>query len=402
MRILYIHQYFKTPSMSGGTRSYEMARRVVAAGHEVTMVTSRSSGSRLIETETVDGIDVVWIRVRYRNSMSYPRRVVAFGLFGFLASLICLRRRADLVFATSTPLTVILPALVAKLRNKAPLVFEVRDLWPEIPIALGALRGSAVIASARWLEQLAYRSSSRIVALSPGMKAGVEARGVDPGIVEMIPNSSDSELFRVHESVGLQFRAIRPWMQDRPLVVYTGTMGLINGLDYLVQLATCVREIDSEVRFLALGAGGDRQRIEALATEAGVHGVNLFFEDPVPKSDMPAVLSAADLCASFFLPLPEMEPNSANKFFDALAAGRPVAINYGGWQADLLESSGCGVVLPRDAHKGAVLLVNFLENQERMDDAASQSHRLANESFDRDVLAAQLLVVLEAAANHES
>src|SRR5690242_11088414 len=118
MRIVYLHQYFATPKMAGGTRSYEMARRLAANGHEVHMVTSRTSGddNRAFprwDVEVVDGIHVHWLPVRYENRMTYRRRMVAFALFALFASHRARRLQGEVVFATSTPLTIALPAIAA-------------------------------------------------------------------------------------------------------------------------------------------------------------------------------------------------------------------------------------------------------------------------------------------------
>ena len=150
MRIIYLHQYFNTPNMSGGTRSYEMARRLVDRGHEVHMVTSSRDGKPSGRhargwTETVEaGIQVHWCSVPYSNHMSSRRRLGAFAKFSRLAARKATALRGDVVFATSTPLTIALPAVYAARRRSIPMVFEVRDLWPEMPIAVGALNVGSI------------------------------------------------------------------------------------------------------------------------------------------------------------------------------------------------------------------------------------------------------------------
>ena len=156
MRIVYMHQYFNTPAMHGGTRSYEMARRLVRSGHEVHMVTadSQGSGARGKNSWSLTeeaGIHVHWLPVPYSNNMTYRARVKAFISFARYAGLRAVPLRPDVVFATSTPLTIALPAAYAAKRLRIPLVFEVRDLWPEMPIAVGALRNPlAIWAAQHW------------------------------------------------------------------------------------------------------------------------------------------------------------------------------------------------------------------------------------------------------------
>jgi hypothetical protein len=142
MRILYLHQYFNTPKMSGGTRSYEMARRLVKMGHDVHMVTSYREETNHTDwfTTIEDGITVHWLPLLYSNKMNYTQRIKAFVNFAVKSSIKAVSMKADIIFATSTPLTIAIPAVIASKRQKIPLVFEVRDLWPELPIAMGALK----------------------------------------------------------------------------------------------------------------------------------------------------------------------------------------------------------------------------------------------------------------------
>lgn len=399
MRILYLHQYFNTRRMAGGTRSYEMARRLVTRGHEVHMITSyRGSdpplGRDWFETEE-DGIHVHWIPVPYSNYMSYRERIQAFFRFALAAGRRAAEVGGDVVFATSTPLTIAIPGVYAARRCRVPMVFEVRDLWPELPIAMGVLKDPVSIWAARRLERFAYKHSARIVALSPDMKDGVVATGYPADRVEVIPNSCDLDLFDVGPEPGVEIRNRYEWLQRRPLVLYCGTLGAINGVDYLARVAREVQALDPEVRFVVIGDGKDKPRVEHVAGELGVLDRNFFMVPSIPKTEVPSWLSAADLATSLFIDLPEMWANSANKFFDALAAGRPVAINYGGWQARLLTETGAGVVLdPHDVVKAAHSLLGVIRDKNWLRSAGHAAHSLAAEQFSRDRLALKLEEVL--------
>lgn len=401
MRIIYLHQYFNTPSMTGGTRSYEMARRLVDRGHEVHMVTSSRDGESSGRpergwTETVEaGIRVHWCSVPYSNGMSYRRRIGAFAKFSRLAARKATSLRGDVIFATSTPLTIALPGVYAARRQSIPMVFEVRDLWPEMPIAIGALNNPLMIRAARRLERFAYRNASRIVALSPGMKDGIVATGYAAENVTVIPNGCDLSLFRVPKESGIVFRYRQEWLRDRPLVVYTGTLGTINGVDYLARLAAAVRRRDVGIRILVIGSGCEEEKVRQTAHRLRVLGRNFFMCPSLPKAQIPAVLSAADMAASVFLDLPQMWNNSANKVFDALAAGRPTLINHEGWHADRIRQTGCGLVLdPNDLESSADSLVGAIRDKRWLAGARVAAARVAEEHFNRDELAGQLESVL--------
>lgn len=397
MRVTYLHQYFNTPSMTGGTRSYEMAKRLVALGHEVNIVTSwRNEDGRSEWFETnEDGINVHWLPIPYSNHMSYGARIWAFLKFAIFSARRAASLEADVVFATSTPLTIALPAVYCARKRKRPLVFEVRDLWPELPIAIGAISNPVVKIFAKSLERWAYRNSEAVVALSPGMKDGVCRAGYEEGRVAVIPNSSDNKEFSVGVSAGREFRNARPWLGERPLLIYPGTFGKINGVGYLVDLAKELLFVAPDVRILLIGDGAERNLVREKAEALGVLNVNLFMEPNVSKSGMPAVFSAADMICSLFVDMPEMRANSANKFFDALAASKGLLLNYGGWQAELVEKAQCGIVTwGMPLNESARCVAEKLQNKAWLSGAGLQSKKMASFLFDRDVLAGQLERVL--------
>ncbi len=392
MRIVYLHQYFNLPTDSGGTRSYEMARRLVTAGHEVDIVTTDRSGrfKKGWHVTKEVGIKIHWLPLPYDNKMSYPQRISAFKKFAVCASFRAASIPADVVFATSTPLTIAIPGIYAAKRQQIPMVFEIRDLWPEIPIAIGALKGP-VKPAAKWLERFAYRHSERIIALSPGISDGIIHQGYPPEKVRVIPNSADLDLFSGSYLAGKKFRAKLEWLQDRPLVLYAGTLGKINRVTYFAKLAADVRKLTHEIRFLVVGDGIERQKILNIANQLGISGKSFFMLNPVAKKNMPAIFSAADITSSLFINIPEMWSNSANKFFDSLASATPIAINYQGWQAELLNKSGAGIVLsPTDTQQAARELVSLLLDKKELTQAGQAARHLAETQFNRDKLAMDL------------
>lgn len=397
MRIIYLHQYFRTPDMAGGTRSYEMARRLFSMGHEVNMVTTwrepTNKKNWFITKEA--GIQVHWFRIPYSNKMGFWQRIKAFIHFAYAAALKAASLDGDIVFATSTPLTIALPAVYASRRKKIPMVFEVRDLWPALPIAIGALKNCILIRAALWLERFAYRNSAQVIALSPGMRNGVVKTGYPEERVHVIPNSADMKLFDLPDDVGILFRKRYDWLQDRPLVVYAGTLGRINGVSYLVELAAMVKEFAPDIRFLVVGDGREHELIHSLAKAKGVLNVNFFLLGLLPKREMPAVLSAATVATSIVVDIKAIWDNSANKFFDALASGTPIVINYEGWQADIIRETGAGIVLPpKDITEAAQLLISAIRDKKWLNDASAAALKLAQTRFDRNELARQLEAVL--------
>jgi len=374
----------------------EQARR-----HEVHMITSYrkpTAHKTWFETEET-GIRVHWLPVPYSNAMSYAERVRAFSHFAFAAGPKASKIGGDVVFATSTPLTIAIPGVYASKRLRVPMVFEVRDLWPELPIAVGAIRNPILKRAAHRLESFAYRNSSQIVALSPGMRDGVVSTGYPEDRVHVIPNSSDVDRFRGPGVDGNRFLNQHPYLQGRRIVLYAGTFGKINGVDYVVRLAVAMRRLDENVAFVLVGRGQQKSIVTAAAESLGVLDKNVFILPAVPKHEMPDVFAAADVATSLFIDLPAMWHNSANKFFDALAAGKPIMINYEGWQAEIIREHGVGVVAPPgEPQEAARLVAEFLNDSERLKVAKQNAAQLADEEFDRDLQASRLLRVLEEAA----
>src|SRR5215216_2090938 len=315
MRILYLHQFFITRAGGGGTRSYEFARRFVEAGHGVRMVTSGDG------TRTEDGIEVVGVRGAYSDYMqatalSNARRMLAFARFALGATLAALRGpRPDVIYATSPPLTMALPALVAAARWRAPLVFEVRDLWPEAPIQMGALRNTLAQRLARAVERFVYARSTRVIALSPGIQAALPAEKS-----VLVPNSADLDLFD-------------PAVPRGPFqVAYFGAMGEANDLTAVIDAATLV----PDVTFVLMGDGKRRAELQRAAPP------NVHFRTG-SKTDVARLAAESSACLTLFKDVPVLATNSPNKLFDTFAAGRPAIVNIDGWMRELVERNDAGV-----------------------------------------------------------
>jgi glycosyltransferase involved in cell wall biosynthesis len=399
MKITYLHQYFVTNDMSGSTRSYEFARRLVAMGHEVDIITTwREPDSRKSWFVTQeDGIKVHWLPLQYSNHMSYFKRIQAFIKFAWYSAHRAAYLKSDIVFATSTPLTIALPAVYASRKNKVPMVFEVRDLWPAIPIAMNILKNPFLCYLANLLEGWAYKNAKSIITLSPTMKIGIISKNVCPSRIAVIPNSSDILNFKYNEKVEENFRQERSWLGNKPLLVYAGAFGKVNNLQYAVQLAKALQDRNSDIRILLIGDGSQRQDLIYEAKQKGVFEVNLFFEDKMPKKNIIEFFSAATMCANFVIDIEETWANSANKFFDTLAAGKPIFLNHKGWMHDLISLYRCGLCMHgKSMHEVAEELDRVMLDPKWLKAAGNTAHKLAQKFFDRNVLAIQLEKVLVA------
>lgn len=396
MNILYVHQYFNTPQEPGGTRSYWISQELVKRGHKVTMITSTYGKLHPDPCEMdVDGIHVIYVKNEYSNYMSALRKVLSFA--NFVRGAIKTGRKVkdvDLVFATSTPLTVGYIAMRLKKKCGWPYVFEVRDLWPEFPIQIGAIKNKYIIKYLHGLERRIYKNSEFVVALSPGMLEGVVAAGMSRDKTVMIPNMSKPDIFFPHEknvAIASQFGIDLTKFN----VIHFGSMGKANGLQYIIEAARCLKEKgDETIRFLFMGFGATEPVIKRLAEEYGL--ANVQFLGNHPMSTVSEVVNCCDASITTFLPLPILKTNSPNKLFDSLSAGKPIIVNSAGWTKDLVEKEGCGFFVdPERPEELAERLIDVKDDLALLDEWSKNSRRLSLEVFDKSILAAKVADVLE-------
>lgn len=399
MKVTYLHQYFNTIDMAGGTRSYEMARRLVAMGHEVNMVTSwrETDGRKGWFVTEEAGIKVHWLPVPYSNRMGFGDRIRAFFHFALRSAQRAAALDADIVFATSTPLTIALPAVYAARRRKVPMVFEVRDLWPQVPIALNVLRNPLMQWAASKMEKWAYDNSSAVVALAPGMKQGVVYRGFPTNRVAVIPNGADNsfadyDCTNISEELRSQYR----WLGSGPLLVYAGAFGFVNDLEFMVDLAKEMAEINPGIRFVAIGDGARWEEIRDKANTNSVLNKNFFLLGKLAKKDVFKWLTIADAHLVLYKgPKIVWEDCVSNKLFDAMAVGKPIISNISGWGPLIAQAKGAGFVFKNtNTNQNAIFLNEMITDADWIRQAEDASRRLASEVFSRDMLAQRLEQVL--------
>lgn len=352
MKIIYIHQYFTMPDTSGNTRSYDLAMSFVNSGHQVEFLTTScniagdfNKGWNTLNLDQDIKIHVLKTR-KYDNSLSTLARIQFFLYFLSQCSIKILRLRADLTIATSTPLTVGIPALINLWFGKTPYIFEVRDVWPEAVIAIGAIKNKLVISGLLYLEKLIYKNAAYIVALSSDMRKSIVSRFPDMNKkIKVIENLSVIERFAVSESWVDQVSAA-PYRTSRFKILYAGAFGKVNNIAYVVDFAARLLPVDASISFILIGNGAEKEAVRKKAQDLGVLNKNVFILDPVSKNELPQLYYNTEMGSSFVAPIKELWSNSANKFFDSLAAGKPVLINYKGWQSKVIESENIGYVLP--------------------------------------------------------
>ena len=402
MRVLYFHQYFSTPSGSTGTRSYEMAQSLITRGHEVTVVcgSGRMSSTGLAGKPVkgtrrgkVDGIDIIELDLPYSNYDSFLKRSWIFLLFAWQSIGLALSLKYDLLFATSTPLTAGIPGIFATLLRRKPFVFEVRDLWPELPREMGVITNPVILWAMGVLEWMSYHSARGCIGLSPGIVQGINRRGISPDRVAMVPNGCDLEMFNP-----LFGDVLRPdgVGEGDFVAVFTGAHGIANGLDAVLDVAKVLTERRrSDIRLVFIGDGKLKPALVARAEREGL--VNCLFIDSVSKLKLTAYLRGADAGLMLLANVPAFYyGTSPNKFFDYIAIGLPVLNNYPGWLAGMIKDNNCGIAIePDNPIAFADALEKMADNPLLRKEMSSNARNFAVKEFDRAKLGNNFVNFLE-------
>jgi len=396
MKIIYIHQYFKTPSEPGGTRSFWIAKELLKNGHDVTMLTTSTVITASKEIREIDGIKVIYFKVPYNQKMSISARIKSFFSFMCKATIALIdEKNIDLVIATSTPLTVGVPCLFLKWLKKTPYVFEVRDLWPEVPIQMGALKNPVLRWMAVQLEKTIYKNALHIIALSPGMKKGV-LKYEPTSKISMIPNMAKIDAFWPREKdydlmlqLGLSKESFK--------VIHFGALGLANGAMTIVESAKLLND-KSNIEFIFIGEGSTGDELIKECQKNDLKNVHFLGKFPMAKTSQ--IVNLSDISIVSFMDLPILYTNSPNKLFDSLSAGKPIIVNSAGWTKDLVEHNNCGFyVNPHKSKELADRILYLQLNPEIVNSMGIASRKLAESKYDKSILCKQFVNVVEEVAN---
>lgn len=388
MRILYIHQYFCPPDGYGNNRSYDLAKYWAAQGHEVHLLTSVAhfpkshlALANKYHFEIIDGIYVHILNVPYSHFYGFWKRIKAFIYFYYLADSLLKRQlftiKPDIVYASSTPPTI--GELGRKWSQKwnIPLFFETVDVWPDVPEQMGVIKNPWVLKYLHTKVEKIYQHAHTIIALSPGMKNQILTHGVDESKIFVSLNGTDTTLFRPTQK----------GIIHRPNVLYAGTIGKANQLSSFIYAS---KELEEDADFLLIGNGNDAVQVQKLIKQ--LNPTNLTWKTWIAKKEIPPLMASADIGVSVFAPFKVLESNSANKFYDYLACGLPVVLNYEGWQADFLEEYQCGFAAPINNQKAFIdAIATLIQNPNMRASMGSNARKVATKFFDRKHIAQELL-----------
>ncbi len=400
MHILLIHQAFTAIDEPGGTRHHEIAQYLTKQGHEVTIIASNISyltGKSKLETdpwreknETDPGISIIRAYTYPALHRSFVHRVFSFLSFMISSFFIGLKiKDIDLMWGTSPPIFQSLTAWALARLKKVPFLFEVRDLWPAFAIAVGVLRQPLLIRASEWLEGFLYRQADQVVVNSPGFIEHLQSRGAQK--IELIPNGSDTNRFNPQSS-GEEF-INKHGLKGKFIVLYSGAHGMSNDLGVVLTAAKMLEDRDN-ILIILLGDGKEKISLQSQAKELGL--TNLIFLPPIPKTEIPNALAAADACIAILKPIPLYATVYPNKVFDYMAAGRPVILAIEGVIREVIETADSGIPIPPGDPAALAESVIYLADhpQERIE-MGIKGRNYVKKHFDRPIQAEKFGQILE-------
>ncbi|MCC5927748.1 MAG: glycosyltransferase family 4 protein [Cyclobacteriaceae bacterium] len=334
MKLIYIHQYYKTLNEPGPHRSAHLTNYLSRAGWEVHIITAGDYKKQI----TNDGVYVHYLPVRYDQKMNYYRRSIAFLSFMFLAASKAIALgKADMVYASSTPLSVGVIAVLLKFIRRQKYLFEVRDLWPGVPIEMGILKNLFLIKILQWAEAIICKNAEAVVCLSPEIAQNISQRFKNIQTV-VFTNMGDVNFYQ-KEWYDQKTDDLLP--EKRTIISYTGAIGKANHLEFLLDVACLSMQARLPLYFVVAGEGSEKQRLLRLAKDMRLN--NLLFTGLLTRSEYAYLLSRSQFVYVSFASFPLLWSGSPNKFFDAMAAGKSVIINFSGWIRKLVEVERIGI-----------------------------------------------------------
>nr|WP_236676028.1 glycosyltransferase family 4 protein [Chryseolinea lacunae] len=378
---MILHQHFNTPQSGGALRSYYLAKALVVAGHTPVVITAHNEKAYV--KRGVEGIEVHYLPIAYDNRFGFGKRSMAFLRYVRAAvSLAAKLEGIGVCYAISVPLTVGLAARLLKTRYAIPYIFEVGDLWPDAPIQMGFVKNYFFKQFLYDLEKSTYRGAQSVVALSPMIQEAIVKK--TPGTpVHLVPNMADTEFYQ--PSVKDPALEAKFGVAGKFVVSYIGAVGLANGLDYFMDCARASQKASLPVHFVVCGDGAVLENLKTVAKQLGL--ANFSFIPFQNREGVKEVMNVTDASFVCYKPLPILETGSPNKYFDGLAAGKLMVVNFGGWIREEIEQNQCGVYVDRQHPEDFVTKIRpFLDDVERLKKSQQASRLLAERKYSRAIL----------------
>lgn len=381
---MILHQHFRTPVAGGAIRSYYLAKSLVDRGIETVIITG--TNDKMYRKENLEGIEVHSLPIAYDNSFGFALR--SFSFLKYVRKSVLLAStipNVDVCYAISTPLTVGLAALRLKKKLNLKYIFEVGDLWPDAPVQMRIVKNYLFAQMLYRLERKIYEGADSIVALSTPIKIAIEKK-ISRKRIHIIPNIADCDFYKPTAKNTTSER--RLGTEGKFVVSYIGALGMANGLDYFIECANASRKANLPVHFILSGEGAMLNHLKYSAQKLNLN--NISITGFVNREMVKEIMSISDAAFVCYKNVPILETGSPNKYFDALAAGKLIIVNFGGWIKEEIEKTQCGVsVDPHHPTDFVKKVEPFIHDHKKLEAFQRASRNLAEEKYDRRKLSDQ-------------
>lgn len=402
MHILFLTDNFPPETNAPASRTHEHAKRWVAAGHRVTVVTGAPNfpsgkihaGYRnaLWLRETMDGIDVVRVWTYITANEGFLKRTLDY--VSFMVSAICASPflpRSDVIVATSPQFFTPCAAWVVSLLRQRPFVFELRDLWPDSIVAVGAMRETRVIRWLRKLEYFLYHRAARIVSVTQSFKRVLTANGVDASKIAVVPNGVDLETYLPGPKP--ENLARRLGVEGKFVASYVGTVGMAHGIGTLLDAAKVLLG-RTDIVFVVVGTGAEQATLAEKSRREGL--TNVVFVGAVSKAEVREYWRLCDVAVVLLRDAPLFRHVIPSKMFESMGMERAIILGVKGESEEILLESGAGITIPpEDAVALAHAVDELADDRERCTALGVKGRQFASEKFNRSILAMRILAELE-------
>lgn len=406
MKILYLHQYFTTYSGSNGTRSFIFAKKLLEKGHQVHMVCINDERSKTGLTDKFikgkrvgyfEGIKITEFNIKYSNHKNFLERVKVFILFSIKSTILSLKDDSEIIFASSTPLTVSFAGIINKFIKGKIFIFEIRDSWPKLPIKMGIIKNRIIINLLNFYERVSILSADKCIGLAPGICKDIKDINKNPYLTELIPNFCNINIPNKNVKKDLIKKHRISLDKNDFIAVFTGAHGIANGLDQILEAAKELIKLNrSDIKFLFIGDGIKKKSIIERVKKENIS--NCYFIPFLKKSDLALILNnVADVGLMNLENIKEFgEGTSPNKFFDYLALGLPIICNYPGWISRLIIKYKCGLITkPNDPKNYAKALMKLADNKKLLKEMKENSVKISITKYSSSNISKKLVNLVE-------
>lgn len=401
MRILFLSHYFPPEINAPATRTFEYCKQWVEHGHEVTVISCTPHHpmgkvypgykNKFYQVEEKDGIKAIKVLTYVTAKSGFLKRTWNYVFYMLMVIFIApFIAKADVVISTSPQFFNGLAGYFVSRIKRCPWVLEIRDLWPESILAVGAIKNKSAIKLLEWLEKFVYRKADHIIPVTFAFKRHIEKHGGDANKITVIRNGVSFDLFKLQQRNN-EF-ACSVGVDGKFVVSYVGTHGLAHGLSVILDAAEKLKH-KPEIIFLMIGDGAEKKKL--LEEKSRRQLDNVIMLDQQPKQEMPNIWSISDVSLVLLKKQNLFLTVTPSKIFETMAMKKPIVLGVRGESQALIEEGNAGICIePENVDELVTAVVKLYEDADAYHQYAENGYVYVQQHFDRKKLANQYETIL--------